>query len=211
MKTAQTCRSLALVASFALMAIPESAGAQDASRHVSSVDLKDTEAAGTKSESTATLLALAGTAVPITAGILIANSSEGEGSDLGVLLVATGLYFGPVLGYSYAGSAPAGLKGTAVRLGISLATAGAAAAICSSGECDIFGDGDALWAAGILSLVGIGVATYSLIHDIAGVDAHARAYNARQAAERGGPRLTIAPVVSPRDGGTVGFAGRLRL
>lgn len=167
-----------------------------------------------KSESTATLLSLAGTAVPLTLGIIMANSAGGDagGPTLGGVLIFYGFYLGPATGYWYAGAPGQGLKGTAVRLGISLATVGLTAAICSGDGCNMFGEDDgSTTAAAIVGLAAFGALTYSLIHDIAGADNQVRLHNAELAASQASPRLTIAPVLSPADGGTVGVFGRLRM
>jgi hypothetical protein len=213
-KTRQIPVSLAVVAALGAFLSPALARAQD-SMLASGVAAESREIAGMKSEDTATLLSLAGTAVPITLGILLANSDDdGGASSLGLALVSYGVYFGPATGYWYAGASGAGLKGTAVRLGISVATVGITAAICSGDACNIFGEDDgATTAAGIVSLVAIGAFTYSMIRDIAGADNQVRRHNAELAAsqEQQAPRLTIAPVLSPADGGTVGVFGRLRM
>jgi hypothetical protein len=208
-KIRQISGSLAVVVAFNAFLIPATARAQD-SMLASGVAAEAREIAGLKSESTATLLSLAGTAVPITLGIILANSGDdGGASSLGLALVSYGIYFGPATGYWYAGNSGAGWKGTAVRLGISLATVGITAAICSADNCGF--DDDSFTVAGIVSLVAIGAITYSMIHDIAGADNQVRRYNADLAASQKAPRLTIAPVLSPADGGTVGVFGRLRM
>jgi len=51
---------------------------------------------------------------------------------------------------------------------------------------------------------------YSLIRDIAGVDGHVRRRNAEVAARRSESRLFILPVVTARDGGTLGIAATMR-
>jgi hypothetical protein len=84
-------------------------------------------------------------------------------------------------------------------------------AICSGGGCDLFGNDDAMAAAGVVGLVTLAATAYSMIRDIAGADNQARSYNAELAASQESPRLTISPVLSPADGGTVGVFGRLRM
>jgi hypothetical protein len=210
-KTRQILGSLAVWGAFGASIGPGTASPQDAML-ASAVADEAREIAGMKSESTATALSFAGTAVPITLGILLANSDDdGGASSLGLALVSYGVYFGPATGYWYAGASGAGWKGTAVRLGISLATVGITAAICSADNCDF--DDDSFTVAGIVSLVAVGAITYSMIRDIAGADNQVRSYNEELAAsqEQESPRLTIAPVLSPADGGTVGVFGRLRM
>jgi hypothetical protein len=208
-KIRQIPGSLAVVAALGAFLSPALARAQD-SVLASGVAAESREIAGMKSEDTATLLSLAGTAVPITLGILLANSDDdGGASSLGLALVSYGVYFGPATGYWYAGASGEGWKGTAVRLGISLATVGITAAICSADNCGF--DDDSFTVAGIVSLVAVGAITFSMIRDIASADNQVRRHNAELAASQDSPRLTIAPVLSPADGGTVGVFGRLRM
>ena len=166
---------------------------------------------GLKSGNTATWLALGGTVVPIALGAFLGSFSD-EGSEVGALFMATGIYLGPVAGYAYAGNAGDGLKGTGIRVGIGLATVGLMYAICSGGGCDIFSQNDdAMAVATIAGLVGVGLIMYSLIHDISGVDDQVRRHNAELRSRQEAPRLTLAPILSPANEGTVGVAGRLRL
>lgn len=212
-KTRQILSSLAVVAAFNFFLSPAPACSQDAML-ASAVAAEAKEIAGMKSESKATLLSLAGTAVPITLGIMLTNSADGDAGapTLGAALIFYGFYLGPATGYWYAGAPGRGLQGTGVRLGISLAAAGLTAAICSGNACNMFGDDDgATTAAGIVGLVAFGALAYSLVHDIAGADNQVRRHNAEVAVSRESPRLTIAPVLSPADGGTVGVFGKIRL
>jgi len=177
----------------------------------SAVAAEAKEIAGMKSESTATLLSFAGTAIPITLGMVLANSGDGGGSTAGLLLFSYGMYFGPATGYWYAGASGAAWEGVGTRVGITLAGTLAMAAVCSGGGCDIFGDDSAMAAAGVVGLLTLAATAYSMIRDIAGADGQVRRYNAEVAASQESPRLTIAPVLSPADGGTVGVFGRLRM
>ncbi len=212
MNTRPILTSLAFLTTFALVG-PAVARSQDtalASRSAAEAD----RIPGMKSEGTATLLSFAGTVVPTTLGILLASASEngGDGSGLAAVLVSYGIFFGPATGYWYAGASSPGWKGTGIRLGISLATVAAIGAICSGDNCNIFGDDDgATTAAGIVGLVGLGAIAYSMIHDIAAVGGPVRQHNRELAARHETSHLTIAPIVSPADGGTVGVLGRLQL
>ncbi len=85
------------------------------------------------------------------------------------------------------------------------------AAVCSGGGCNIFGDDSAMAAASVVGLATLAATAYSMIRDIAGADNQVRLHNAELAASQASPRLTIAPVLSPADGGTVGVFGRLRM
>jgi hypothetical protein len=213
MKNRPVLTSLFLLATFVALDRPEVAHSQDTAV-ASRPSLEAERIPGKKSEGTATLLSFAGTVVPTTLGILLASTSENAMSDSGLaaVLFSYGVYFGPATGYWYAGASSPGWKGTGIRLGISLATVAAIGAICSGDNCNIFGDDDgATTAAGIVGLVGLGAIAYSMIHDIAAVGGPVRQHNAELAARHETSRLTIAPIVSPADGGTVGVLGRLQL
>ncbi|MGB5301661.1 MAG: hypothetical protein WBO43_10670 [Gemmatimonadota bacterium] len=210
MNTRQIFGSLAVVSALNAILIPGTARPQDAML-ASAVADEAKEIAGMKSEGTATLLSFAGTAIPTTLGLVLANSGDGGGSAAGLLLFSYGMYFGPATGYWYAGASGAGWEGVGTRVGITLAGTLAMAAVCSGGRCDIFGDDSAMAAAGVVGLLTLAATAYSMIHDIAGADNHVRRHNAEIVARQQAPRLTIAPVLSPADGGTVGVFGRLRM
>lgn len=210
-KTRQILGSLAVIGALNASIGPGTACPQDSMLATAVAD-EGKEIAGMKSESTATLLSFAGTAIPITLGMVL-SSSEGGNSTAGLLLFTYGMYFGPATGYWYAGASGAAWKGVGTRVGITLAGSLAMTAICSGGGCDLFGDDDAMAAAGVVGLVTLAATAYSMIRDIAGADNQVRNYNAELAAsqQQESPRLTIAPVLSPADGGTVGVFGRLRM
>lgn len=210
MKTRPILRSFAVLSVLTALICPETAQSQEAM--LASVAVDDAkEVPAFKSEGTATLLSFAGTVVPMTLGMVLANAGEGgAGSGLGLALFSYGMYLGPATGYWYAGASGAAWRGVGLRVGISLVGSVAMAAICSGGGCGIFDDDGALVAAGIVGLAVLGATAYSLIRDIAGVDGHVRRHNAEVAAHQKASRLTIAPVVSPADGGTVGVFGRIR-
>jgi hypothetical protein len=206
--TALVAASLSLAVSAAPVAVSaQGLQVQDAPAQTG----PDLTVEGLKSESAATWLAFGGTVVPIALGALMGSFSD-AGSEVGGLLIATGIYFGPVAGYAYAGNAGDGFRGTGIRAGIGLATVGLMYAICSGGGCDIFSQNDdAMTAAAIVGLAGVGLMMYSLIHDIAGVDDPVRRHNAEMRSRQEASRLTLAPILSPANQGTVGVAGRLRL
>jgi len=208
-KILQIFGSLAVVATFNAFLGPTAVCPQDAML-ASAVADEAREIAGMKSESTATLLSFVGTAIPITLGFML-SSSDGGDSTAGLLLFTYGMYFGPATGYWYAGASGRAWEGVGIRVGITLAGTLAMAAVCSGGGCDIFGDDDAMAAAGVVGLVTLAATAYSMIRDIAGADNQVRRHNEELAASQGSPRLTIAPVLSPADGGTVGVFGRLRM
>ncbi|MBT8461308.1 MAG: hypothetical protein KJO44_02210, partial [Gemmatimonadetes bacterium] len=166
---------------------------------------------GMKSESTASLLSLAGTVVPMALGMALMNSGDGgAGSGLGLALFSYGMYFGPATGYWYAGSAGAAWKGIGMRLGISLVATAATAAVCSGGGCEMFRDDSAMPGVAVVGLLALGATAYSLIHDIAGADGEVRRHNAEVAARHRESRLSFVPVVTPRDGGTLGVVATMR-
>jgi hypothetical protein len=205
----QILSSLATIAVFNALLGPGPACPQDAML-ASAVADEAREIAGMKSESTATLLSFVGTAIPITLGFVLSNSDGGD-STAGLLLFTYGMYLGPATGYWYAGASGRAWEGVGTRVGITLAGTLAMAAICSGGGCDIFGDDSAMTAASIVGLATLAATAYSMIRDIAGADNQVRLHNAELAASQTSPRLTIAPVLSPADGGTVGVFGRLRM
>ena len=210
MKILQIFGSLAVVATLNAFLSPAAACSQDAML-ASAVADEAREIAGLKSESTATLLSFAGTAVPITLGLVLANSGDSGGALPGLLLFSYGMYFGPATGYWYAGASGAAWEGVGTRVGITLVGTLAMAAVCSGGGCEIFGDDSAMALAGVVGLVTLAATAYSMIRDISGVDGQVRRHNDAVTAGQESPRLTIAPVLSPADGGTVGVFGRLRL
>jgi hypothetical protein len=170
---------------------------------------------GMKSENTATLLSLAGTVVPMALGLALANTSDGEtSSGLGLALFSYGMFFGPATGYWYAGASGAAWKSIGVRLGVSLVGTSLATLACAAGcELGIFDsnpDDGGLVIAGLVAVATVGVIAYSLIHDIAGVDGEVRRHNTEVAARRRESRLSFVPVVTPRDGGTLGVVATLR-
>lgn len=207
--------ALAALATYAALLAPETLSSQE-TRLASASPAVETEIPALKSEGTATLLSLAGTALPITLGLILASAGDGEGSSgLGLALFSYGMYFGPATGYWYAGASGAAWKGIGVRLGVSLAGAGLVTLACAAGcELGIFDsnpDDGGLVIASLAAVATVGVVAYSMIRDISGVDGQVRRHNDEITAGQESPRLTIAPAVSPANGGTIGVFGRLRL
>ncbi|MCL7971771.1 MAG: hypothetical protein M8866_06725 [marine benthic group bacterium] len=165
------------------------------------------EVPGARNPGTATLLSAAGTVVPVVLGMVLAGSDD-SGSELGGLLFTCGIYFGPATGYIYGGSAGRGFAGAGVRSVISLLGYGLMAAACSGDNCSGFGlDGPAV-AVGLLTLGGL---VTSMVYDMVSVDNVVRRRNEALAAEHWARKVTVAPVVSAADGGTVGVIGKIRL
>ena len=165
------------------------------------------EVPGTRNPGTATLLSAAGTVAPVVLGLVLAGSDD-SGSEIGGLLFTYGIYFGPATGYVYGGSAGRGFAGVGIRSVISLLGYGLMAAACSGDNCGGFGlDGPAV-AVGLLTMGGL---VTSMVHDMVSVDNEVRRRNEALAAEHWVRRVTVAPVVSAADGGTVGVVGRVSL
>lgn len=206
--------ALAALATYAALFAPETLSSQE-TRLASAVPAVETEIPALKSEGTATLLSVAGTALPLTLGLILANAGDGEGgSGLGLALFSYGMYFGPATGYWYAGASGAAWKGIGVRLGVSLVGASlmtlACAAGCELGIFDSNPDDGGLVIASLVAVATVGVVAYSLVRDIAGVDGRVRRRNAEVAARRSESRLSVLPVVTPRDGGTLGIVATMR-
>jgi hypothetical protein len=140
-----------------------------------------------KSEATATLLALAGTAVPI--GGFLASIELGSGT--GMLLSLGGAMFLPSAGHWYAGKLTTGGLTLRVAGGV---LAGASLAILSGED----GEGS-----GLLPVFWVGVATMGVgaLFDIARVSSEVERWNRTHAELR-------PAVVKMGDGYGVGLAGR---
>ncbi len=165
------------------------------------------EVPGTRNPGTATLLSAAGTVVPVVLGVVLAGSDD-SGSEIGALLFTYGIYFGPATGYVYGGSAGRGFAGAGIRSVISLLGYGLMTAACSGGNCGGFGlDGPAV-TVGLLTMGGL---VTSMVYDMMSVDDEVRRRNEALAAEHWARKVTVAPVVSAADGGTVGVVGKIRL
>jgi len=168
-----------------------------------------------KSEDTALWLSLGSTLLPMGAGALMLAASD-DGTALGTagaLLMGSGLFFGPAVGYWYGGAAGRGWKGVGIRFGTGFVASLGVLAICggNGGEnCNFFDskNDDTVAAASILMLAGLGVMAFSAVYDIAKVKSHVRKANdekRRQAAQ-----VAVVPVVSPANGGTAGLVVSIR-
>lgn len=148
-------------------------------------------------------VSLLATAAPIATGLL----QNEDGLRYG--LIGAGVFFGPAAGYWTEGASGRGWKGIGFRGIVLGATAASVYAICNIDRCDIFDDNDdATVVALVVTLVGGAVILGSTVIDIAEVPAHVRAGN--EARRAGGVTLSLAPVILPTDGGTLGFRGSLR-
>lgn len=144
-------------------------------------------------------ISLAATAAPIAAGLLHNSDIYRFG------LISAGIMIGPAAGYWTGGVAGRGWKGIGFRGLILGATAATVVGICTIDRCDIFEDEqDATVVALVVTLLGGAVIVGSSIIDIVEAPAHVRRANESRL------KLSLAPVISPMDGGTFGLAGSLR-
>jgi hypothetical protein len=158
------------------------------------------------------MLSLASTLGPI--GLVWAASAAGaDGTTASALaLMATaGVVVGPAVGYWTGGASSRGWKGVAIRLGVGVGGTLAIAGICSGDNCPIFGDDDGATAvAALVALAAAGVIVGSAVADVSHVRRHVRQRNERILFERERrARLSLAPVVSPVNGGTFAVVGRI--
>lgn len=100
-----------------------------------SLTAQDQSSEQSKSPTTASVIALTGSVIPIIA----AYNTE---PPLSIVLLSSGLIFGPVLGYTYMEQHRIGLKYAIQRALILGVTAGSIYLICALGDCnaDFFGD-----------------------------------------------------------------------
>ena len=143
---------------------------------------------------------------------MIAASDDGTSlGTAGAILVSSGVYFGPAVGYWYGGASGRGWMGTGIRVGTGLAAGLAIVAICGDDNCGIWDDGDegAVVAASLLALAATGVILGSAIYDLAKVKSHVRKANEEQLRDSGAS-LLVLPVVSPANGGTAGLVAEVR-
>lgn len=168
-----------------------------------------------KSEGKALWLSLGSTLLPMGAGALMLAASD-DGTALGTagaLLMGSGLYFGPAVGYWYGDASGRGWKGVGIRFGTGLLTGLGVLAICGGDggdNCNMFDSSDdaSVAAASILMLAGIGVMAFSAVYDIAKVKSHVRESNDEK--RRHAARLSVVPVVSPANGGTAGLVASVK-
>lgn len=147
-----------------------------------------------KSESKASALSAVGTIVPVAvfAVGLFAGNGPADIATIGALAIP----FGPSLGYFYADATGRAFIGIGIRL------AGLAGIIGGSWGLDNGDANDTLMKAFIIT--GAGALVASTVIDLAGVKRAVRRHNLKAQ----GPRLALAPVVSPRTG-TFGLQARL--
>jgi hypothetical protein len=176
---------------------------------------QETMAPNLKSEDTALWLSLGSTLLPLAAGgvMIAASDAEGSLSTAGALLVSSGLYFGPAVGYWYGGASGRGWKGVGIRLGTGIAAGLAITLICGDNNCNgsVFDDDDvrSATAASLVALAATGVILGSAIYDLARVKSHVRKAN-EQKLRDSGASLSVLPVVSPANGGTAGLVAQVR-
>ena len=152
------------------------------------------------SESKATALSALGTVIPTGLGLILASAQSGGGDQYGyhdgesqaapALLIFSGIYVGPSLGYFYAGRPGRAFAGIGFRTAIGFGALIGAFATCgwNCGEGD--GAYNAAW--GIM-IIGGALVAGSAIHDISKVDNAVRAQNLKYA----GPKLSVLPDYSP--------------
>jgi len=174
---------------------------------------QETAAPNVKSEDTALWLSLGSTLLPLAAGgvMIAASDAEGSLSTAGALLVSTGLYFGPAVGYWYGGASGRGWKGVGIRLGTGIAAGLAITLICGDSNCGAWSDYDdgAATAASLVALAATGVILGSAIYDLARVKSHVRKANEEKLRDSGAS-LSVLPVVSPANGGTAGLVAQVK-
>ncbi len=141
-----------------------------------------------KSEQTATLLALGGTALPLVLFIAAGNTDNSDkASTLGLAGVAS-LILTPSAGHWYAGKYFTTGMGLRLAGGAATLLGGAIALGCALSEG---GDDSCDGAAGALLLFGgLGTLATGIIYDIATADNEVRAHNARLA-----PAISVVPTV----------------
>jgi len=148
-------------------------------------------------------VSLLSTAAPVAAGILV------EGEEAQIALISAGLVLGPVTGYLSGGATERGWKGLRFRGIVVGATAAAIGGICAIGDCQLFGTDEAAVDSVILvGLLGAATIAVSSVVDIVEVPEHVR--RANEARRNEGVTLSLAPVVLPTHGGTIGISGHLR-
>ena len=138
-----------------------------------------------KSPRRARWLSVLGTAAPLAVAYAVDKIGvEDSGGELAVGgLVLSGVVFGPVLGYVYAGDPGRGMAHAGIRAAVIGGTALAAVVICSGRDCDILGDpGPELALAGAVVAVGGVYTAWLVVRDIYQVGDLVRAQNQELAA-----------------------------
>ncbi len=148
-------------------------------------------------------VSLLATAAPVAAGAFV------DGEEAQIALISAGLVLGPITGYLSGDAAERGLKGLRFRGIVLGASAAAIGGICAIGDCQLFGDDEsAVGSVIVVGLLGAATIAVSSVIDIVEVPEHVR--RANEARRNEGVRLSLAPVVLPLDGGTIGFSGSVR-
>lgn len=147
-----------------------------------------------KSENTAYHWSLYGTLAPIGASIVIgASHIDKQGTSI-IILLGSGLIFGPSLGYFYGGRPGRGLTGAGIRVGLAAATAVATAQAAEATKDEFLN----FSAFGVFSL-GLAAVTVSSIVDIKHVKAAVRKHN-RSLLEKREKMLSITPAYFAQHG-----------
>jgi hypothetical protein len=160
-----------------------------------------------KSEGAAFTISLLGTLVPLALGTAIVATSDDiyysdSSGSAGTLLIYTGLYFGPSLGYFYAGKSGRGWASFGLRNGIGVVAFMGAVAVCS-GSCE---DDSEATAAGLVLLAGGAGILASAIYDLAKIKSTVRERNENELASR----VAVMPTYSRADGPGVRVSLALR-
>lgn len=164
-----------------------------------------------RSEEKATQYSLAGTLMPIVAGIVwwglddpdsaYEYNSDGRISrayikdpdrTIPVMLIFSGLLIGPSVGYFYGDCPERGTTGLLVRTGTGLATMMVGASIASSSRSDGFCDYSGMAAGLAVGAIGTGVILIEVIYDLTKVKTHVANKN-MQKARQAGTSLTLYP------------------
>ena len=122
-----------------------------------------------KSPRRARWLSLLGTAAPLAVAYAVDKIGvQDSGGELAVGgLVLSGVVFGPVLGYVYAGDLGRGMAHAGIRAAVIGGTALAAVVICSGRDCDILVDpGPELALAGAVVAAGAVYTAWLVVRDI---------------------------------------------
>jgi hypothetical protein len=130
-----------------------------------------------------------GTVIPVAAGTTWWLASP-RGEPGPGLLIAGGLVVGPALGYTSAGMAGRGWRGTGIRTGLTLLSFVPALAICGW-DCSST-DPEAEWA-WLFIATGSGLSLASAIYDISRVERNVTRHNAQKT----GPGLSVVPMYAP--------------
>jgi len=151
-----------------------------------------------KSEGAAFTLSLIGTLVPLVLGTAIMTTSDDfyysdAAGSAGAFLIYTGLYFGPSMGYFYAGKSGRGWASFGLRNGIAMVSLVGAFAICSPSGC--YDDNQATAARLILLAAGVGILA-SATYDLVKIKGTVRERNEKQLASR----VALIPTYSRADG-----------